>query len=187
MEEFNYLAVLLSIILGLAVTQILTGFRGLLQSRATIRLYWPAIAWAFLLLVVFIQSWWAMFGLRTYRDWTFLGFAIVLLHMILLYMAAGLVLPDFPADRPVDLKATYYANHRWFGGIAAGIGCVSLAKDLVLNGRLPDSGNVAFHIVFITLAIIGASTRREWYHKATVVLISCLFLVYIALLFTRLT
>jgi hypothetical protein len=33
MGEFSYLSVLLSIILGLAITQILQGFRGLLQSR----------------------------------------------------------------------------------------------------------------------------------------------------------
>jgi len=34
MDEFSYLSVLLSVILGLAVTQILKGFRGLLLSRA---------------------------------------------------------------------------------------------------------------------------------------------------------
>src|SRR5947207_15965835 len=49
MDEFSYLSVLLSVILGLAVTQILKGFRGLLLSRARIRLYWPVIAWAALL------------------------------------------------------------------------------------------------------------------------------------------
>ena len=51
MDEFSYLSVLLSVILGLAVTQILKGFRGLLLSRARIRLYWPVIAWAALLLL----------------------------------------------------------------------------------------------------------------------------------------
>jgi hypothetical protein len=33
MDEFDYLSVLLSIILGLAITEILTGFRGMLQPR----------------------------------------------------------------------------------------------------------------------------------------------------------
>lgn len=77
MDQFSYLAVLLSIILGLAVTQVLTGFRGLLQSRTTVRLYWPPLAWAFLLLLVFVQSWWPMFGLREQAEWTFAGFAVV--------------------------------------------------------------------------------------------------------------
>jgi hypothetical protein len=33
MDEFSYLSVLISVILGLAVTQILKGFRGILLSR----------------------------------------------------------------------------------------------------------------------------------------------------------
>jgi hypothetical protein len=186
MDEFSYLSVLLSIILGLAVTQILVGFRGLLQSRGKVRLYWPAIAWSFLLLVIFAQSWWAMFGLRAHHQWTFAGFAVVLLHMICLYMLAALVLPDFPPDAPVDLRASYMANHRWFGAIAALSAIVSLTKDLVLTGALPERMNVAFHAVFISAAIVAAVTRREVVHKAFVVTIAVLFAVYIALLFTRL-
>lgn len=41
MDEFSYLSVLLSVILGLAVTQILKGFRGLLLSRERIQLDCP--------------------------------------------------------------------------------------------------------------------------------------------------
>ena len=42
MDQFSYLSVLLSIILGLAITQVLKGFRGLLltsASRAAVFLY----------------------------------------------------------------------------------------------------------------------------------------------------
>ena len=186
MDEFSYLSVLLSIILGLAVTQILTGFRGLLQSRARVRIYWPAIAWAFLLLVICAQSWWAMFGLREHHAWTFGGFAVVLLHMICLYMLAALVLPDFPGDQPVDLHATYMANHRWFGAIAALSGFVSLSKDLVLSGALPARLNVAFHVVYVAGAVVFAISRSDLFHKVFVVVMSALFALYIAMLFIRL-
>jgi hypothetical protein len=90
MDEFSYLSVLISVILGLAVTQILKGFRKILLSRALIRIYWPVIAWAALLLLVCVQSWWAMFELRQYQPWTFAAFAVVLLQTILTYMLAGL-------------------------------------------------------------------------------------------------
>jgi hypothetical protein len=71
MDEFSYLSVLISVILGLAVTQILKGFRGILLSRARIRVYWPVLAWAGLLLLVCTQHWWAMFGMRHRHDWAF--------------------------------------------------------------------------------------------------------------------
>lgn len=83
MDEFSYLSVLLSVILGLAVTQILKGFRGLVVSRGRIRLYWPTILWAVLVLLMCVQSWWAMFGLRLRQDWKFQEFGIVLLQTIL--------------------------------------------------------------------------------------------------------
>ena len=186
MDEFSYLSVLLSIILGLAITQILKGFRGLLQSRERIRLYGPALAWAGLLLVICVQTWWAMFGLRFHHDWTFGAFAIVLLQTIALYMLAGLVLPDFFGEDAIDLRANYYAHHAWFFSLAVVLGLVSIGKDLVLHGSLPDPTNLSFHLAFIVAAAIAAITGREWYHKVNALLATVLFDIYIALLFARL-
>ena len=187
MDEFSYLSVLLSIILGLAVTQILKGFRALLLSRARVRLYWPAIAWAFLLLVIYVQTWWASFGLRTHHDWTFTGFAIVLLQTALLYMMAGLVFPDFFGVDVVDLRENYFAHRGWFFGIAVTSALVSLAKDVVLSGHLPERSNVAFHVVFVILGVSCAVTAREVFHKAAIVFAYILFASYIALLFSHLS
>src|SRR6267142_3959942 len=98
MDEFSYLSVLLSVILGLAVAQILQGFRGLLLWRARVRIYWPVIGWAVLLLLICFQSWWAMFGMRFRHEWTFQQFGVVLLQTIMTYMWAGLVFPDLSAE-----------------------------------------------------------------------------------------
>ena len=186
MDEFSYLSVLLSIILGLAVTQILQGFRGLLQSRARVRLYWPALTWAAILLLVYVQSWWAMFGLRRQQDWNFVGFAVVLVHTTLLYMLAGLVLPDFPGDREVDLREHYRAHHRWFFGMAILTVFASLGKDLALRGTITDYRNLSFHIAFLAMAVIGAVSRNEVAHKALTILMAILFTLYTTMLFAHL-
>ena len=70
-DIFNYLAVLFSIILGLAVTEILQGFRRMLLVRQRLVIYGPAILWAIILLVVCAQTWWALFGLHNQGEWTF--------------------------------------------------------------------------------------------------------------------
>jgi hypothetical protein len=41
MDSFSYLSVILSIVLGLAITQVLLGFRGLILTRAKVKLYVP--------------------------------------------------------------------------------------------------------------------------------------------------
>ncbi|MDQ2919916.1 MAG: hypothetical protein M3R10_08590 [Verrucomicrobiota bacterium] len=186
MDEFSYLSVLISIIIGLAVTQILQGFRGLLQSRAHVRIYWPALTWAGLLLVISVQMWWSMFGLRTHVGWTFLGFSVVILQTIFLYMLTGLVLPEVNGDAPVDLRENYFAHHGWLFGLAILTVVTSLLKDLVLTGALPDHTNVAFHIFFIVLATMGALLKNEWFHKSAAVVMVVAFAAYIATLFEHL-
>lgn len=186
MDEFGYLSVLLSIIIGLAVTEILTGFRGLLQARARVELYWPTLLWCFLLLAIYAQTWWAMFGLRNHHQWTFAAFAVVLFQTIALYMLAGLVLPPMQPGEPADLRAHYFSQRRWFCGLALVAIAVSLAKDLVLDGHLPNASNVTFHAFFAVFALVGALTRREWFHKLFAVAMALLIALYIGLLFARL-
>jgi len=186
MDEFSYLSVLLSVILGLAVTQILQGFRGLVLSRAKVRVYWPVIAWAILLLLICVQHWWSMFGMRNRHNWTFLQFAVVLLNTVFIYMIAGLVFPDITAEKDIDLKASFYSHRTWFFLLAFGGVAVSIGKDFVLDNRLPDPRNLAFQAVFAATLIVGALTRSEAYHKALVVLGMAGFICYIVVLFARL-
>jgi len=82
MDQFGYLSVLLSIIVGFGITQILIGFRGIVLSRERVQMYWPTLAWAVLLLLINVQSWWAMFGMRAIQHWTFPVFGILLSPMI---------------------------------------------------------------------------------------------------------
>lgn len=187
MDAFSYLTVLLSIILGLSITQILQGLGGLIQHRARVAWYWPALCWAVLLLVIDVQVWWALFGLRDFHGWTFLSFLVVLLQVTPLYMVAVLVLPPITPDaHALDLRDNYYRHSRWFFGfLGAGVGA-SLLKELVLVGRLPQAGNLAFHLAWISLCLGAALNRREWYHKANALFASFAFGLYIAVLFSRL-
>jgi hypothetical protein len=185
MDEFGYLSVLLSIIIGLAVTQVLTGVRGLMLRRTRVRRYWVPIAWSGIMLGILTQTWWAMFGLRSRREWTFGEFAAVLLHTVLTYLAAALVLPDFDAES-VDLREHYFAHRGWFFTLLLLTTAASLAKSLALFGRLPDATDVAFHAGYATMAVVALSTARPRVHEALAVVSGAVFVLYVALLFTRL-
>jgi hypothetical protein len=91
MDAFEYLAVLISIILGLGIAQLLGGFGRWVEQRGACQPFAPALIWAGILLLIHIQTWWSMFGLRFVTQWTFVRFA-VLLQPIVLYLLAVLVL-----------------------------------------------------------------------------------------------
>ena len=186
MDEFNYLSVLVSIILGLGITRLLTGLGQQIEYRGRGRTYWPSLLWAVVLLVIHVQTWWSMFGMRSHEGWTFLAFLVVLLQPVTLYLLAALVLPTTAPGEPVDLRAHYYWQTRWFFGLFVALLAVSLVKDLVLAGVLPAPANVAFHLVFMAMAAAAAVTERARYHEAVAALTPVLFGAYVVLLFSQL-
>ena len=186
MDEFGYLSVLITIILGLGITQLMTGLGRLIVSRERVRLYWPTVAWGALLLVLNILTWWTMFGLRNYREWSFLTFIIVLLQPIVLYLLAALIFFNFTVESRIDLKENYYANGKWFFSLLVLFFCASLLKDLALYGRFPEKTNLVAHVIFMTLGIVAIGTQREWYHKLLILVSIVLIGAYIAILFARL-
>jgi len=185
MDEFSYLSVLLSVILGLAVTQILQGFRALLLSRRRVQIYWPVIAWGLLILLVCFQNWWSMFGMRNRHDWSFGQFGMVLSQTVLIYMVAGLVFPEFQGEKAIDLKESFFAHRRWFFALGFSTVALSVAKNVVLDGRLPNSKDLAFHAVFAVALCSGALLSSERYHKALVIFVLVAFILYTLLLYAR--
>ena len=186
MDEFSYLSVLVSIILGLGITRLLTGCGQLIEDRDRGRTYWPSLLWAVVLLVIHVQTWWSMFGMRSHEGWTFLAFLVVLLQPIALYLLAALVLPTLAPGEPVDLRSHYYRQARWFFGLLIVLLVVSLVKDLIVSGALPAPVNVAFHLVFMALAAAVAVTAQPRYHEAVATLTPVLFGAYVVLLFSQL-
>ncbi len=186
MDPFSYLSVLLSLILGLGITHLLTALGRLVHARARVRVYAPTLLWAGLLLLVYVQSWWAMFGLRTHRGWTFLQFFVVLLHTITLYFRAALLLPEDVTEETSDLRTTFYTQAPWFFGTLVGTTLASVAKDVVLHGTLPEPANLAFHVSFLVASVAGAVVRNERFHRALAAGGLAGFVLYVALLFRQL-
>jgi hypothetical protein len=185
-DTFNYLAVLFSIIVGLAATELLQGLRDLLVARRRVVLYWPAIVRVATLLLILAQTWWAIFGLQGHLDWTFGMYAIVLLQIVLLYLVTSLALPSILPEGEIDMRALYFAHARAFYVLLVAAAAASIAKDVVIDGRLPDPGNLVFHAGFVAVALAAAVSRRDWVHKGATLITFLSFVAYVVLLFDRL-
>ena len=186
MDPFSYLSVLVSIILGLAIQQVLQGYRALILSRRRIRFYAPPLIWSVLLLAMVTQHWWASFALAGREAWSFALFATILVQTALIYMMAAIVLPDIPADEPIDLRDHYYREAPAFFGISMAVILWSLFREYMLEGRLPEALNLVFHGIFLGLAVTAATTKRRRLHEVFAVLMAVLFAAFVALLFARL-
>ena len=188
MDEFGYLSVLFSIILGLALAQLVMGLGRIIQLRARVSFYWPALVWAFTLLVIDAQSWWAMFSLRRVHEWSFLGFGVVLLHPLALFLIATLAVPDaseFNGERRVALEENYFSHFRWFFGAILLAIVASLVRPLVLGLAIAPE-DVVIQGFWFALALVAMAVKAKWYHAALAVVFPVTLALYIGGLFAHL-
>jgi len=114
-DVFEYLSVLVSVILGLGITHLLAGTSKMIHHRNTMRLFWPHIVWTVNLLILILAIWWGMFWWSTLHDWFFFQFLFIATYSIFLFLSAGMLYPwTIPAD--FDFEQHFMHNRRWFFG-----------------------------------------------------------------------
>lgn len=186
MDAFSYLSVLISIILGLAITQVLQGYRALLLARGRTQMDAAPLIWSGLVLLFAAQAWWASFGLTSRNDWDFLGFAVILVQMGLVYMLSALVLPDVAPGDTIHLGDHFERHRKAFFGFLLAMLAASIGKEAILTNRLPLPTNLAFHIAFGLGAVAGMVLSGRRSQLVLAIIASAGFLSYVALLFGRL-
>ena len=91
MEIFSHLLIVVSIVLGLGVTELLGGVVKILRSELK-----PGglhTLWIVIIIQVQLQLAWAIWGLRVRTEWRYPEFVLLLLGPVLMYMAAAVLFP----------------------------------------------------------------------------------------------
>jgi hypothetical protein len=185
-DAFGYLGVMLSIILGLGMSQLLTAIGRIVRARDRVRVAFAPLCWAAILLLLYVQFWWSLFDLRERTAWTFIEFVAVLLQAALFYLLAALALPEDPVAEGGDLAQHYTRQSPWFFGVLLAALAASLARDLVLSGSLPGRANLAFHGAMAAVCVTALVSRRPLLHAAVAAATAAALLAYVGLLFWRL-
>jgi hypothetical protein len=92
-DAFNYVAVLVSIVVGLGVTRVLSQLSEALQADDRRRTYWVHTLWMISFLILLLLFWWVFYRWHNARDWTFFLFLWVNVAPILLYLGSGVLCP----------------------------------------------------------------------------------------------
>ena len=188
MDAFTYLSVPISIILGLAITELLLRVARIIQCRARTRFYWPPLIWVLLALITAVQSWWALFGLKAFEGWNFFNFLIVLVHPIAFFLMTSFILPDreeFSLGE-VDLERHYFAHFRWFYAALILTITASLLRPIVLFGRFSLNLDVGIQAFLFVVAGVALCVRAKWFHQLATVTFLATIAAYIGLLYINL-
>ncbi len=152
MSTFEFVTVLMSIIVGLGITRVLSGLSALIELRDSVTFDWLTLMWSLNIFSFHVIFWWVVVNnWRSLEEWTFLRFGPLVLYSVFLYFCAALVLPARP-QKGLDLKTRFEAIRRPF----------FILLLLVLISELLDSGQKGMDYVFselglLYLVIIGGS------------------------------
>jgi len=169
MGAFEYLSVLISIILALGMTRVLPGVGEMLQARSRRHIYWVHAIWIVNLFLYLVVAWWIFYRWRNQQPWTFFLFVFVLISPTILYLAALLLFPrEGDVDLAMDYKTHYYANLRAFF-ILFGLFTPVDIVDSLLKGvpHFLTLGPASFisSVLYFAGLLTAAITRNERYHQ----------------------
>lgn len=165
MDRFSFFFAFYGLILGLAVTELLTGFGNVVRAGVLKRLgAQTALLAAFALMVIcatWIDAWWSLRGVTL----NFEGLWAPLVIAILYYLSATIIFPRDPAAWP-SLDDYYAQRKRFVVGLM-------LAAEFVVN--------YTYRGIFID----AWEHNRAYFWWRSVVFNVLIKLIYIALFFVR--
>lgn len=108
MGLFEFLMVLVSVVIGLGVTEILTGWAKLLKIRGSVEFYGVHIIAQLSVFFALLQQWWELWTMSSMGEVTFISVLVILSPSVFLFLIANLLLPDNMEKTHLKLRAYYY-------------------------------------------------------------------------------
>lgn len=183
MDFFNYVMVLASVIVGLALAHLLQGVARMVQDPDRKKLYWVHLLWIVLMFHNALFWWWWEFGLSRLGHWTFELYLFVLYFAVLLYVICAILVPASLGGF-ADYRAYYFSRRRWLFGLLLLFSLLDFA-DSAIKGwdHLKALGwtYVASVVVRSALIVIAFRSRSEKVH-ATIVILFIANLAFLAFL-----
>lgn len=154
MSKFEFIAVLLSIVFGLAIANLLSG---VLQAFLRRELTDTRVAWSILVANILLVDWWVFFKWSDHTDWRFHEFLYLAIWATVHYLLAVALFPyKFLSDYSEKLQQRFVL-------VALLVVAILDAGEKAVLGDLLDPWYYPFIILFIIcFAILPLLITKSW-------------------------
>ena len=162
MQMFEYVIVLISIVIGLAVTHLMQGIAGLIQNPSRARIWWVHLVWVAYMILSIVFWWWWEFNLQQIKVWTFPLYLFVIFYAFYLYLIAAVLFPT-RLEGYDGYQEYFLARRHWFFGLVIGWAGIDVI-DTWMKGTdwfaSVGTDAIVFNSILALTAIIGIAVRR---------------------------
>ena len=176
MDVATHAITLISIIIGLGLTEMFGKLYRLVRNRKRVRWDFLPLAWVATLFLLVLNFWWALYlgfdGSSNAR--TVAEFGLILLPPILLFVATASVLPDFSGEDDWDMGRDYDEQRKVFI-LTFALYQVSTFTTALAIGRLSwDFLSIVRIAIFVLLVSMLLTNSRRWDWIAVVAIMAAL-------------
>ena len=169
MSTFEFVTVLLSIVVGLGITRLLGGLGRAIEIRSSLKGFWIQTVWSINVGLWLVIFWWiVVFSYQNHDRWLFVNFVHLLLYATLLYLQAVLIIPR-AMEPGTNLEEHFFKVRPWFFGIGALLSLVELV-DSLMHGldNLLSFGPMylMMHVGGVGFSLVAARTTSRRFHAA---------------------
>lgn len=165
MSKFEYIAVLVSLILGLGITNILTGLGRIINRRHEFKIDTVHFMWSLALFVVLVLNWWVFFKNSEITNWTFEYFLLIIVWAVIFYLMTVVLFPtDKNSDQ--DYGTIFQKNRSWFLGLFIASNLMDIAVTALRDQLFNPPIYLPFVLHFAILGAIGLVVKSRRYHLA---------------------
>jgi hypothetical protein len=180
-DLYQHVRVVISIIVGLCITTLLSGFARFVQHPRREQASLLHLGWAVSLLLWIIHFWWWEFRLSLVQQWNFANYFFIILYAVLYFFLCTLL---FPADlrEYAGYEEYFLSRRRWFFGIFAATFIADVIDTSLKGSAYRHSFGIEYPIriaVNLALCLIGMSTANR---RVQLAVLGVSFLYHIALI-----
>ena len=166
MNLFEFLMILLSLIVGLGLAEILSGIARTLKSDGMRGFSWTHGAATLTVFVGLLQTFWESWGLRSIETWSFPAMLLMLGSPIFLFLIAHILFPDRESSSSLD---DYYFKRARLLWVLVGLTVIvgTLFRPIAFGMPLWVSDN-ASSIPTLGVCILFSMVRARKLHRILV-------------------
>lgn len=162
-ELYAHVRVVVSIIVGLCITTLLSGFSRFVQHPKREKISLLHLGWAVSILLWIISFWWWEFRLSLVPQWTFPLYFFVFLYAVLFYLLCSFLFPSDLLDYS-GYEDYFLSRRRWFFGFLAMTYVADILDTALKGAEYVHSFGIEYPIrivVHLVLCAIGMFTRNR--------------------------
>jgi hypothetical protein len=181
-DLYLHVRVVISIIVGLCITTLLSGFARFVQHPRRERVSILHLGWAVSLLLWIIHFWWWEFRLSMVQVWTFSRYFFVILYAILFYFLCTLLFPSDLRDY-AGYEDYFISRRKWFFGFLAATFLADVIDTSLKGSSYLHSFGIEYPIRILanlSICVIAIFTSNR---RVQLALLGVSFVYHIALIF----